>query len=68
MPARLRGDDATQIPEGGKVTVDDRKVKVEYWDCIILDDDSFSNLEAWTACLMPATLYSRLISSKPTAA
>jgi hypothetical protein len=37
-------------------------------DCIILDDDSVLNLEARTACLMPATLYSRLISSKPTAA
>jgi hypothetical protein len=71
-----------------KVMVEDRKVKVKYWelrtkrgarrysaeilispeDCIILDDDSVSNLEARTACLVPATLYSRLISSKPTAA
>jgi hypothetical protein len=37
-------------------------------DCIILDDDSYSNLQARTACLVPATLYSRLIASKPTAA
>jgi hypothetical protein len=37
-------------------------------DCIILDDDSVSNLEARTACLVPATLYSRLLASKPTAA
>jgi hypothetical protein len=71
-----------------KVTVENRKVNVKYWeqltqrgtrrysaeiqispeDCIILDDDSVSNLEARTACLVPATLYSRLIASKPTAA
>jgi hypothetical protein len=37
-------------------------------DRIILDDDSVSNLEARTACLVPATLYSRLLASKPTAA
>jgi hypothetical protein len=37
-------------------------------DCIILDDDSLSNLQTRTACLVPATLYSRLIASKPTAA
>ena len=37
-------------------------------DCIILDDDSVSNLEAKTACLVPATLYSRSLTSKPTAA
>ncbi len=37
-------------------------------DCIILDDDSVSNLEARTACLVPATLYSRSLTSKPTAA
>jgi hypothetical protein len=37
-------------------------------DCIILDDDSVSNLEARTACLVPATLYSRLLASRPTAA
>jgi hypothetical protein len=37
-------------------------------DCIILDDDSVSNLEARTACLVPATLHSRALVSKPTAA
>ena len=37
-------------------------------DRIILDDDSVSNLEARTACLVPATLYSRSLTSKPTAA
>jgi len=37
-------------------------------DCVILDDDSVSNLEARTACLVPATLYSRSLTSKPTAA
>ena len=37
-------------------------------DCIILDDDSVSNLEARTACLVPATLYSRVLAARPTAA
>ena len=37
-------------------------------DCIILDDDSVPNLEARTARLVPATLYSRLLASRPTAA
>ena len=30
-------------------------------DRIILDDDSVTNLEARTTCLVPATLYSRLL-------
>jgi hypothetical protein len=31
-------------------------------DRIILDDDSVMNLETRTACLVPATLYSRLLA------
>jgi hypothetical protein len=31
-------------------------------DRIILDDDSVTNLEARTACLVPATLYSRMLA------
>jgi hypothetical protein len=37
-------------------------------DRIILDDDSVTNLEARTTRLVPATLLSRLIAAKPTAA
>ena len=37
-------------------------------DRIILDDDSITNLEARTNCLVPATLYSRMLASRPTAA
>ncbi len=37
-------------------------------DRIILDDDSITNLEARTACLVPATLYSRMLAGNPTAA
>jgi len=37
-------------------------------DRIILDDDSMSNLEARTRCLVPATLYSRVLSGRATAA
>ena len=37
-------------------------------DRIILDDDSVMNLEARATCLVPATLYSRLLAAKPTAA
>mgnify|MGYP003693954793 CR=1 FL=1 len=37
-------------------------------DRIILDDDSVNNLEARTACLVPATLYSRLLAGRATAA
>src|SRR5262249_40783191 len=36
-------------------------------DRITLDDDSVTNLEARTACLVPATLYSRMLA-RPTAA
>ena len=36
-------------------------------DRIILDDDSMSTLEARTARLVPATLYSRLIGRAPAA-
>jgi hypothetical protein len=31
-------------------------------DRIILDDDSVTNLETRTACLVPATLYSRMLA------
>jgi len=31
-------------------------------DRIILDDDSLTNLEARTTCLMPATIYSRMLA------
>jgi len=37
-------------------------------DRIILDDDSVTNLEARTNVLVPATIYSRALSTKPTAA
>jgi hypothetical protein len=37
-------------------------------DRIILDDDSLTNLEARTACLVPATLYSRMLAGPATAA
>ena len=37
-------------------------------DRIILDDDSVPNLEARTARLVPATLYSRLLAGRATAA
>jgi hypothetical protein len=37
-------------------------------DRIILDDDSVTNLEAKTTRLVPATLYSRLLAAKDTAA
>lgn len=37
-------------------------------DRIIIDDDSVTNLEARTARLVPATLYSRMLAGKATAA
>jgi hypothetical protein len=37
-------------------------------DRIILDDDSVTNLEARANVLVPATLYSRALATKPTAA
>jgi hypothetical protein len=37
-------------------------------DRIILDDDSVTNLEARATCLVPATLYSRLLAARATAA
>lgn len=37
-------------------------------DRIILDDDSVTNLELRTARLAPATLYSRMLAGKATAA
>jgi hypothetical protein len=37
-------------------------------DRIILDDDSVTDLEARTARLVPATLYSRMLAGKATAA
>jgi hypothetical protein len=37
-------------------------------DRIILDDDSMTNLEARTMCLVPATLYSRILAGRATAA
>ena len=37
-------------------------------DRIILDDDSVTNLEARAARLVPATLYSRLLAARATAA
>ena len=37
-------------------------------DRIILDDDSVTNLEARANVLVPATLYSRAIAIKPSAA
>jgi len=37
-------------------------------DRIILDDDSVINLETRTACLVPATLYSRVLARTTAAA
>jgi hypothetical protein len=37
-------------------------------DRIILDDDSISNLEARASCLVPATVYSRALARRATAA
>ena len=37
-------------------------------DRIILDDDSVTNLEARATRLVPATLYSRMLAARPTAA
>jgi hypothetical protein len=37
-------------------------------DRIILDDDSITNLQAKTTCLVPATLYSRMLAGRATAA
>jgi hypothetical protein len=37
-------------------------------DRIILDDDSVSNLEVRANCLVPATVYSRVLAARPTAA
>ena len=36
-------------------------------DRIILDDDSMVNLEARTTCLVPATLYSRMLAGRTAA-
>jgi hypothetical protein len=36
-------------------------------DRIILDDDSMLNLEARTTCLVPATLYSRMLAGRTAA-
>lgn len=36
-------------------------------DRIILDDDSMLNLEARTMCLVPATLYSRMLAGRTAA-
>jgi len=37
-------------------------------DRVILDDDSVATLEARTERLVPATLYSRVLAARPTAA
>jgi hypothetical protein len=37
-------------------------------DRVILDDDSVSNLEARANCLVPATIYSRVLAARATAA
>jgi hypothetical protein len=37
-------------------------------DRIILDDDSVSNLETRANCVVPATVYSRALAARPTAA
>jgi hypothetical protein len=37
-------------------------------DRVILDDDSMTTLEARTTCLVPATLYSRMLAGRATAA
>jgi hypothetical protein len=36
-------------------------------DRIILDDDSVTSLEARTTCLVPATLYSRMLAGRTAA-
>jgi len=37
-------------------------------DRVIFDDDSMTNLETRTRCLVPATLYSRMLAGPATAA
>jgi hypothetical protein len=37
-------------------------------DRVILDDDSVSNLEARANCLVPATVYSRVLAARDNAA
>ena len=37
-------------------------------DRVILDDDSVSNLEARANCLVPATIYSRVLAARANAA
>jgi hypothetical protein len=37
-------------------------------DCVILDDDSLWNLEARASRLLPASIYSRLLAGRATAA
>jgi hypothetical protein len=37
-------------------------------DRVILDDDSVSNLEARANCLVPASVYSRVLAARATAA
>ena len=44
------------------------EVQLTAADRIILDDDSMTNLETRTACLVPATLYSRRLAGGATAA
>ena len=44
------------------------EVLLDVADRIILDDDSMTDLEAKTARLVPATLYSRILAGKATAA
>ena len=44
------------------------EVLLDAGDRIILDDDTMPNLEARTRCLVPATLYSRMLAGPATAA
>ena len=44
------------------------EVVLDAGDRIILDDDSVTNLQARTTCLVPATLYSRLLARTTAAA
>ena len=44
------------------------EIRISANDRIILDDDSLPNLEAKTARLVPATIYSRVLAGGATAA
>jgi hypothetical protein len=44
------------------------EVMLDAGDCVILDGDSMTSLQARVARLAPATVYSRLLASRPAVA